>query len=701
MSQASPFDVNVLNITSPACISVRPLLWEKAAYELQEKLSCHYNAVVPAHYCCLAKANPNPGTVCVAKCGTAWYRAVVVMQEKEGNTVRVRLVDQGRLATTDMVNILPLAPQFLSSPSFSITCHLHGLQPWIGTEWQDDLLMEMTSFLPHSRVVTLLKRGAPVQTSSGQHSLPVDLTWEEVTRSDPFLPNMVKEFSLTELCSDKLGLSTGELEDTVVCDISKEEVDTKADNLEFSHVEPLQCSDNFKWLDPELPPSTQFSARGTFVDESGQIYMQLHSQRHTVRVVRKLLNEKFSNSQPDSSPSKLRHSQECCARWRDGNWYRARFIKSLDVDTEERESLVVLVDYGNMFRVREEDIRRTIYGQNIPIQSLRTVLARVRPVGDAWSQKCLDFIQEKINYARLGGNYKLRVKLEGTSQSQPLQVSISDRSKGGVVVDLAQLLVMLPGEVILAKNFNTLPASLRQQRQSLDWYVKEVPAGYYKEKNPYLLMCPQTAPVQQIFPIPSIDWHQMGLVEGQLLQVKLVDMESYDCVYLHPAGTQCDYLANLTAQHAQLSGKAQAVCELSPPVLQPSPGLPVAVRWGDEGWFRAVIGECTDTAVFVKYVDYGTSDWVEDSMMIRELNDEWRSLPCLAIPLKLAVEAVEADIDILTSLVIECLWTWEEDLWVRVNQVEEGGRLIGHLVNKETGDVLYKGLVREGVIRIM
>ena len=88
-------------------------------------------------------------------------------------------------------------------------------------------------------------------------------------------------------------------------------------------------------------------------------------------------------------------------------------------------------------------------------------------------------------------------------------------------------------------------------------------------------------------------------------------------------------------------------------------------------------------------------------MMIRELNDEWRALPGLAIPLQLAVEAVEADIDILTSLMIECLWTWEEDLWVRVNQVEEGGRLIGHLVNKETGDVLYKGLVREGVIGIM
>ena len=692
MSPSSPFPVKVLNITSPACISVRPLLWEKAAYELQEKLACHYNA---ANRLPLPKVNP--GTMCVARCGTGWYRAVVAMQEREGNTVSVRLVDQGRMAITHIGNILPLALKFFSSPSFSISCHLHGLQPWIGTEWQDNLVMKMTGLLPPSQVVTLVRRGAPVQTSSGQHSLPVDITWEEVTMPDPFLPNLVKEFSLTELCAEKLGLSTGELEETVACDT--EEQDIKENDLEFFHVEPLQCLDNFHWLDPELPSSTQFSARGTYVDESGQIYIQLNTQRHTVRVIRKLLNEKFSSSQPDTPARKLRHSQECCARWWDGNWYRARFIKYLD--TEEQESLVVLVDYGNMFSVREEDIRRTIYGQHIPIQSLRIVLAGVRPMGDTWSQECLDWIQEKINYARMEGNYKMRVKLEGTSQSQPLQVSISDRSKEGVIVDLAHLLAMFPGEVTIVQKFNTLPAALRRQRESLDWGVKEVPAGYYKEKNPYLLLCPQSGPVQHISTIPSIEWDQVRLVEGQLLQVKLVDMDSYNCLYVHPTGTEGDYLANVTAQHIQLAVKAQALCELSPPVLQPRPGLPVAVRWGVDGWYRAVIRECTDTAVFVNYVDYGTSDWVEDSMMVREMDEEWRALPALAIPLQLALEAVETDLDILTSLVMECLWTWEEDLWLRVDLVEEGGSLRGHLVNKETGDVLYRGLIREGVIKIM
>ena len=36
-------------------------------------------------------------------------------------------------------------------------------------------------------------------------------------------------------------------------------------------------------------------------------------------------------------------------------------------------------------------------------------------------------------------------------------------------------------------------------------------------------------------------------------------------------------------------------------------------------------------------------------MMVREMDEEWRALPALAIPLQLALEAVETDLDILTS----------------------------------------------------
>ena len=212
-----------------------------------------------------------------------------------------------------------------------------------------------------------------------------------------------------------------DLDDTVEVDEldDADEFNNLDFDKEFSHVHPLDDSSGFRWLDPELPVEDQFTARGTFVDDSGQLYMQLHSSRRTVRVLRQLLNEKFSESEPDLAKT-LSPLQECCARWRDGNWYRARFIKYLD--KEHQRCFVVLVDYGNIYQVGVENIRCQIYGQRIPIQCLTAVLTGVEPVGGAWSQECLDHIQHRINYAKVEGNEKLRVKIVGESRCLPLEV---------------------------------------------------------------------------------------------------------------------------------------------------------------------------------------------------------------------------------------------------------------------------------------
>jgi len=597
MSIKPPFDVKVLSISSPAFISVRPVQWEEAAFEMQQQLSSFYTLSDPQPS---AIVKICVGSVCAARCGNKWFRAVVVsMVEGEIDTVTVRLVDLGKIEMIKVENLKLLYPHFIPSPALAIICHLHGLQHWSDKEWLEEQVITMKNMLPVDQDVTMIHRGGPIMNNCGGHySLPVDLIWEEIEMPDPFLPKVVTEFSLTKLVAVKFGV-TGhdELNDTVEVDNS-DEMNSEDIVNEFSHVEPLQQTENFRWLDPEIPPSTQFTARGTFVDGSGQIYIQLHAQRHTVRVLRRLLNEKFSDSQPDCQVRKLRPMDECCVRWRDGNWYRARFIKYFD--TDQQEGLVMLVDYGNLYQVEVEDIRSIIYGERIPIQCMRTVLAGLEPVGGSWSQDCLDFIQEKINYAKLERNYKLRVKVVEKSEAQPFIVSMTDKSSQGVVVDLAQMLVMLFTEdVTMVKSLHALPDPLSLINKSLSWSV--VPTGHYKQSNPYLLLCPQySAGTEQVATIPTIDWDMAGLTVGQMLLVKLADIESFNQVYVHPIHPTSAYLSKLATQHVELSKAVQAECEVKPPVLQPRPGLLVAVRWARDGWFRAVIGECTDTAVFVK-----------------------------------------------------------------------------------------------------
>jgi len=702
-----PFKVKVLNLTTPGFISVRPIEFEEAAYEMELELSNHYNSL-PAAGGLGTLENISCGTVCVTKWNSKWFRAVVVSRsEEESNlvdTVTIRLLDWGKIVTTDVVNLQPLAPMFLSCPALCIICHLHDLQHWTGKEWQE---VEMKSLIPEDHQVILLRRGPPEQNlGGGYYSLPVDLTWEEVTRPDPFMPEVVKDYSLTKIIAVKFGIPSLaaelELDDTIEVDEEfNDEMYNEVPVQEFTDVVPLKYIDEFQWLDPELPSEKKFTARGTFVDESGQIYIQLHSHRHTVRVLKRLLNEKFNNSEACLEKN-LSPLQECAVQWRDGNWYRARFIKYLDTETDQKRGLVVLVDYGNMYQVRLKDIRTEIYAERIPIQSLRVVLAGVEPVGGVWTQQCLDLIQEKINYAKLEGNEKLSVTVVNESRSLPLLVTISEKSREGVMVDLSTVLTMIfPQDVIRSKTFHILPDPLGTLNKSLPWGCMQ--PGHYKEQNPYLLLCPQTSidTHDLVSSIPSIDWGKTGVFEGQKLKVEIPDDNIYNFNEAHviPVDPTNSYLSALVRQHYDVSMSMQSVCDKNPPVLQPRPGLPVAARWGEDGWYRGVIVECNDVAVLIKYVDYGTQAWVFDSMKVMELPKEWVDLPALAIQVQLEIEATETDGDVVASLMKECLLTWEKAMWVVIKRVGEDGKLVGHLVDQNE-EILYRVLEREGVIKV-
>ena len=86
---------------------------------------------------------------------------------------------------------------------------------------------------------------------------------------------------------------------------------------EFDYVIAAESNNKFQWLDPELPGSRKFKARATHVDSAGQIYLQLQSQRETVRVLKRLLKEKFggSSSSMDCDRNSFHSGQECSVKW--------------------------------------------------------------------------------------------------------------------------------------------------------------------------------------------------------------------------------------------------------------------------------------------------------------------------------------------------------------------------------------------------
>ena len=72
----------------------------------------------------------------------------------------------------------------------------------------------------------------------------------------------------------------------------------------------------------------------------------------------------------------------------------------------------------------------------------------------------------------------------------------------------------------------------------------------------------------------------------------------------------------------------------------------------------------------------------------------------MVVEFELSVHPVEENKDILYALMIESILSYPEKCLVVVEEVTGLGKVRGHLVAVE-GDLIYKGLVREGVFKTL
>ena len=124
--------------------------------------------------------------------------------------------------------------------------------------------------------------------------------------------------------------------------------------------------------------------------------------------------------------------------------------------------------------------------------------------------------------------------------------------------------------------------------------IEPVPFGTYQETNPYILLQSDSElTVLPVEPQPEIinylDWSKAGLEPQNLLKVKLVEVATFNTLYLHPADSSCQYLGrllshnsrslkmliiylvavNVLAKHQEKFQDFQRKCEEQPPVFQP------------------------------------------------------------------------------------------------------------------------------------
>ena len=78
-----------------------------------------------------------------------------------------------------------------------------------------------------------------------------------------------------------------------------------------------------------------------------------------------------------------------------------------------------------------------------------------------------------------------------------------------------------------------------------------MPYGTYQEFNPYILLQTSATSLLPVEPQPEIinylDWSQAGLKSEDLLRVKVIEVENFSTLYLHPDDSSCQYLGRFIA----------------------------------------------------------------------------------------------------------------------------------------------------------
>ena len=439
-------------------------------------------------------------------------------------TVRIRLVDAAKDKDVRKRSLFVLPPQFLSHRAFSFNIHLAQIPETtvipIDSIWK--------YLKKHRNNLTLVARGKPVP-KFGSPSLPGEICWLETEEGeDPFAPSAEKQVTLSQ-CLFKDGFVSFEVDqddfeagsinnnsiDREIMDIESLEKsldqDPKDDlgdartlfdcvRAEGSSYDQKTHSDppSFRWKDPILPAAREFLARGTHVDNAGQIYMHLYEERHKFTELRRTLNNYYEFSQPDCDAKSFTPGQDVVARWQESldypvEWYRARFI-SYQPGTQGTECCVYFVDWGNISHMKTSQLRKELIETDTPIFAFKTILFDVLSFDHKdWTHDSLSFIHEKINFENKntqGGRNIIQVRTMSKTGKLPLLVDIQLNTpyeedvgqKRNVFISVSDLLLER-GDAVKATITEVNSKGQRNLRKKHDFGVRHDKKAFIENKN--------------------------------------------------------------------------------------------------------------------------------------------------------------------------------------------------------------------------
>ena len=354
-----------------------------------------------------------PSSLMIVKISGFYFRGKFI--SIESNLVKIFLVDCGIEETVHASNCLGIDSQFAEVPALCIPCHLQVI-PFDGI-WSEKSIAFFQEKLRNKPLNVEFRLDLKIPENS---SAAIEVFWKDHIVEHPFdLGHEITVYMSQEMIKHK---------HAKFIDVEIEDIDPEinGDFLSLNLTSGAPDSDvstddesNSRipvdhWPKPYIktePLSKWTEVCITHVDDVGQIYFQLKSERTRFRTIRQFLHIEYDKSwvqeesnKPQSEETNIdwQPNQACIVLDRkDGHWYRATIVEPVS----SLEYRVFCVDTGVILkRVNKKRFRVPYHFHDMPGLSQRVILDGVIPIGSTgdpsdWTDLVLNRLYESLSWS--------------------------------------------------------------------------------------------------------------------------------------------------------------------------------------------------------------------------------------------------------------------------------------------------------------
>ncbi|KAM9462864.1 tudor domain-containing protein 1 [Clarias gariepinus] len=567
------FTAIVTHLLSPSEIICQKLENASSIQQLQMNLREHCNKTQASE-----NFRPAPGTVCCSRFSedNQWYRAKVLAYSPE-DRVFVGYIDFGNSEEVSLNQLRPISMALLSLAAQAIPCALAGIKP-TSDAWSEESVMTLKKLV--------CNRFIRIEIVGERHGTALVSMVDE--SSDP-------QTDVAELLVATGHAAAGNME------TFKEETVKSLDKNVCKSSQLIQDGPVGKlvWSSAELPTDGQKVVLVVSVLKNpGQFYCYNYNVEGMQTLV-ELSASLTKHCEADGTAFNPVVGEPCCARFKDGSWYRA-IVQSLD---ENGNAKVHFVDYGNTFEIQTAHLRAIKPGLlKLPFQAICCWLAGCEPLGTEWSTGAVQKFQTLCLGKQLTGRV-LSVSEKGYG------VELESNGYDITAVLIAEQFAKPAGQ----ENKPSQAATFSESTEAAP-----VPAETYlhtKQPNKPPGQTPATSPSRTPNETASfsLDWKTVELPRGKTFQPQVAAVTSPSLFYvMNPTEVNVEKLQSVMMEVMRYCSKQTQHNQ-----SMPLPGSACCAQFsGDKNWYRAVVLEVTSTYASVIYADYGNMELVPVSSLL-------------------------------------------------------------------------------------